>query len=149
MLTTPQRSAHLMVQSQFLRLLRIISLFVSKNRSQKLINAFVSEQSPPVFACIVFEYVFVVPLDWYHYDYSCEYATSGTSPLDCLVSYAGHSLDGGLTPPQRWNRCILQPQPTGQSRSNGRIYTYPKVITPKVKLILRLELELADYDIAV
>ena len=37
-----------------------------------------------------------------------------TSPSDCLVSYAGHSL-GGLTPLQRSNRCILQSQPTGLS----------------------------------
>ena len=34
---------------------------------------------------------------------------------DCLVSYPGHSLGGGLTPLQRSSRCILQPQPTGQS----------------------------------
>ena len=40
---------------------------------------------------------------------------AGTSPSDCLVSYAGHSLVGALTPLQRSSRCILQPQPTGQS----------------------------------
>ena len=39
---------------------------------------------------------------------------TGASPSDCLVSYPGHSLGGGLTPMKRSNRCILQPQPTGQ-----------------------------------
>ena len=39
---------------------------------------------------------------------------TGTSTSDGLVSYAGHSLDGeGLTPVQRWSRCILLPEPTG------------------------------------
>ena len=42
-------------------------------------------------------------------------STAGTSPSDCLVSYPGHSL-GGLNPLQRSSRCILQPQPTGQTR---------------------------------
>ena len=37
-----------------------------------------------------------------------------TSPSDCLVSYPGHLLVGGLTLLQKSNRCILQPQPTGQ-----------------------------------
>ena len=37
-----------------------------------------------------------------------------TSLSDCLVSYPGHWLGGGLTPLQRSSRCILQPQPTGQ-----------------------------------
>ena len=41
-------------------------------------------------------------------------STAETSPSDCLVSYPGHSL-GGLTPLQRSRRCILQPQPTGQT----------------------------------
>ena len=40
-------------------------------------------------------------------------SVTGTSPLDCLMSYTGHSLRGGLTPLQRSSRCILQPQPTG------------------------------------
>ena len=41
---------------------------------------------------------------------------TGTSPSDCLVSYPGQSVGGGeLTPLQRYSRCILQPQPTGQS----------------------------------
>ena len=31
------------------------------------------------------------------------------------MSYPGHSLGGGLTPLQRCSRCILQPQPTGQT----------------------------------
>ena len=36
---------------------------------------------------------------------------AGTSPLDCLVSHAGHSLEGGgLTPLQRSSWCILQPR---------------------------------------
>ena len=39
---------------------------------------------------------------------------AGTSPSDCLVSYPGHSLGGGLTPLQRSSRCILQSRPTGQ-----------------------------------
>ena len=34
----------------------------------------------------------------------------GASPSDCLVSYGGSP-----TPQQRCNRCILLPQPTGQS----------------------------------
>ena len=38
---------------------------------------------------------------------------TGTSPSDCLVSYPGHLLVGGLTPRQRCSRYILQPQPTG------------------------------------
>ena len=41
-------------------------------------------------------------------------STAGTSPSDCLVSYPGHSFGGGLTPLQRCNQCILQPQHTGQ-----------------------------------
>ena len=39
----------------------------------------------------------------------------GASPWDCSMSYRGHSLRGGvggLTPPQRCSRCILQLQPT-------------------------------------
>ena len=40
---------------------------------------------------------------------------SGTSPLDCLMSYLEHSfVVRGLTPLQRCSRCILQHQPTGQ-----------------------------------
>ena len=42
-----------------------------------------------------------------------------TSPSDCLVSYPGHSLGGGLTPLQRCSQCILQPQPTGQYTTWG------------------------------
>ena len=42
------------------------------------------------------------------------FSTAGTSPSDCLVSYPGHSLGGGLTPLQRCSQCILQPQLTGQ-----------------------------------
>ena len=41
---------------------------------------------------------------------------TGTSPLDGLVLYLGHSLGGGgLTPLQRYSQCILQSQPTGQT----------------------------------
>ena len=36
-----------------------------------------------------------------------------TSPSDCLVSYLWHSVGEGLTPPQRWSRCMVLPQPTG------------------------------------
>ena len=36
---------------------------------------------------------------------------AGTSSSDCLVSYPGYSLGGGLTPLQSFSRCILQPQP--------------------------------------
>ena len=39
---------------------------------------------------------------------------TGTLPSDCLVSYPGHLLGGGLIPLQRCSQCILQPQPTGQ-----------------------------------
>ena len=39
---------------------------------------------------------------------------TGTSPSDCLVLYTGYLLWRGiLTPLQRCNLCILQPQPTG------------------------------------
>ena len=37
---------------------------------------------------------------------------TGTSPSDCLVSYPGRSLGWGLTPLQRYSRCVLQPQNT-------------------------------------
>ena len=40
-----------------------------------------------------------------------------TTPLDCLVSYKGQLLFVvvvGLNPLQRFSRCILLPQPTGQ-----------------------------------
>ena len=32
-----------------------------------------------------------------------------------LSHIPGHSLCGGITPLQRYSRCILEPQPTGQS----------------------------------
>ena len=38
-----------------------------------------------------------------------------TSLSNCFVSYPGHSLGEGLTPPQRCSWCVLQPQPTVQS----------------------------------
>ena len=43
------------------------------------------------------------------------FSNTGTSPLDCLVLYPGHSLKG-LTPLQRSSRCILLPQATGQPK---------------------------------
>ena len=39
---------------------------------------------------------------------------TGTSPSDCLVSYAGHSFGGGSSPLHRCSLCILQLRPTGQ-----------------------------------
>ena len=40
---------------------------------------------------------------------------TGTSPLECLVSYPGHSFGGkGYISLQRHSQCILQLQPTGQ-----------------------------------
>ena len=42
---------------------------------------------------------------------------TGTSPPDCLMSYPGHLLSGGLTPRKRSSRCNLQPQITGLSGS--------------------------------
>ena len=47
---------------------------------------------------------------------------TGTSPSDCLASYPGHSLGGGLTPLQRCSSYILQPQPTGQFILVGKTY---------------------------
>ncbi len=54
---------------------------------------------------------------------------AGTSLSDCLVSYSGHSLEGGLTPLQRCSQCILQPQLTGHIGLLGylmpnALYTY-------------------------
>ena len=46
-------------------------------------------------------------------------ALLGPSPSDCLVSYPGHSLGGGLIPLQRSSRCILQPQPTGHPKQRN------------------------------
>ena len=43
-------------------------------------------------------------------------STAGTSPSDCLVSYPGNSLGGGVPPLQRCSQCILQPQLTGQTQ---------------------------------
>ena len=44
---------------------------------------------------------------------------TGTSPLNYLVSYLGHSSGGGLTPSHRSGRCILPPQLTGQIKFSG------------------------------
>ena len=39
---------------------------------------------------------------------------AGALPWNCLISYSGISLEGGvLTPLLRWSWCILQPQLTG------------------------------------
>ena len=38
---------------------------------------------------------------------------TGTLSSDCLVSYQDTRSEG-LTTLQKWSRCILQPQPTGQ-----------------------------------
>ena len=63
-------------------------------------------------------------------------STAGTSPSDCLVSYPRHSLGGGLTPLQRSSRCILQPQPTGQSINKEGGYCYKRNYkTPKNKVL--------------
>ena len=40
------------------------------------------------------------------------FSITGTSPIDCLVSYPGHSLRRGVL--QGCSQCILQPQPTEQ-----------------------------------
>ena len=60
------------VGGQIVWLVRIVSLspLVSKNRNQRLINAFVPKQQSPPVLHLCFAYVNVlVPLDWYHYDY--------------------------------------------------------------------------------
>ena len=50
------------------------------------------------------------PADWVSQKYSTQFKTPHPTQR---VSYAGHSLGGrGLTPLQRFSRCILQPQPT-------------------------------------
>ena len=46
--------------------------------------------------------------------YSTFPSITGTSLLDCLVSYPGHSFGDEFTPLQMCNQCILQPQLTGQ-----------------------------------
>ena len=45
---------------------------------------------------------------------------TGTLQSDCLVSYLGHLLVGGLTPLQKSSQCILQPQPTWQERKKEK-----------------------------
>ena len=54
---------------------------------------------------------------------------TGVSSSDCLVSYPGHSLEGVL-PLQRSNRCILQPQPTAQMQTVGKIRSLTLVRQP-------------------
>ena len=49
---------------------------------------------------------------------------TGTSPSDCLVSYLGHSLGGGLTPLQRCSQCILQLSQLGNYIYYIYIYIY-------------------------
>ena len=41
------------------------------------------------------------------------YSITGTSLLDCLVSYLGHSLWGRFIALQKSSQCILQLHPTG------------------------------------
>ena len=50
---------------------------------------------------------------------------TGTSPSDCLVSYAGHLLVF-FTPLLKSSRCILQPQPSGQELDRRVWREYPK-----------------------
>ena len=59
---------------------------------------------------------------------------TGTLPTDCLVSYLGHSLGGGLTPLQRCSQCILQPQLTGQTSFvwGGEVYLICTYLVGKV-----------------
>ena len=52
---------------------------------------------------------------------------TGASQSDCLMSYPGHSFGGGLTPLQRYSRCILQLQPTGHRKIKGYI-PFPRVL---------------------
>ena len=54
---------------------------------------------------------------------------TGTSPSDCLGSYPGHSLWGGLTPLQRCSWCILQLQPSGQGNEGVLWISQSSVIT--------------------
>ena len=52
---------------------------------------------------------------------------TGTSPSDCLMSYPGHLLGGGLTPLQRCCQCILQLQPTEKSVYGGGVCKYIEI----------------------
>ena len=49
---------------------------------------------------------------------------TGTSPLDCLLSYPGHFGGGGLIPLQRSSRYILQSQPTEQQLSGTKKHAH-------------------------
>ena len=53
------------------------------------------------------------------------------SPSDCLVSYPGYTLGGGLTPLQRCSRRILQP------KLAGRRLDFIKVIDGKFSQVSR------------
>ena len=53
------------------------------------------------------------------------------SPSDCLVSYRGRSLRGGLTPLQRCSQCILQPQLTGQPKKKVKVKLKDSFSSPK------------------
>ena len=45
-------------------------------------------------------------------------STAGTTPSDCLVSYPGHSLEGGSYPSaEAQSVCSTAPQLTGQQNS--------------------------------
>ena len=65
---------------------------------------------------------------------------TGTSPSDCLLSYPGHSLVGGLILLQRCSQCILQPQPTEQLRD---------LIGKKSEVILKNIIRYLDFCLSV
>ena len=53
-----------------------LSLRVEEPKSEVNKKFVPEQQSPPMYLYLtVFEYVFVVALGWYHYDYVCEYTT--------------------------------------------------------------------------
>ena len=63
-------------------------------------------------------------------------STARTSPSECLVSYPGHSVGGGLTPLQRCNQCILQPQLTGQHLNSEFSFSQTSCLTKAEELRL-------------
>ena len=71
-------------------------------------------------------------------------SSTGTSPSDCLVSYPGHWLGGGLTPPQKCSRCILQPQPTIQRGRRGWIRAFQNVISARRNTSSEIRIRLHD-----
>ena len=90
-------------------IVRVVSLLVSKNWSQKLIKPFVPEQQSACLRtciCVVYltlyECVFVVPLDWYHW-LSWVYRTSRSSKLHAVSE---QSKRKALLFGQHWHMCI-------------------------------------------